>query len=56
MHGYAFRGGRETRYFKHRVHQRLPVVWPGAAHQRAIDIEQNQVGQDSIVPAAKIIL
>ena len=36
-------GGFEPGDLAHGVHQRLPVMRAGAAHQRAIDIEKNQV-------------
>jgi len=40
--GNAFGGGFEARYLANAMNQRLPVMRPGAAHQGAIDIEQDQ--------------
>ncbi len=44
VHGNTFGGGFEAGDLTDGVHQRLPVVRAGAAHQRSVDIEKNQIG------------
>ena len=42
LHRDALRGGLDAGHVAHGIHQRLAVVRAGAAHQRAVDIEEDQ--------------
>ncbi len=47
--GMPFGGGFKTGDLTDCVDQRLAMMRTGAAHQCSIDIEKNQIGQDSIL-------
>jgi hypothetical protein len=52
----AIRSGFATGDLADRIDQGLPVVRTGPAHQSSINIEKDQVGQDSILAGLYIRL
>jgi hypothetical protein len=49
VHGDAVGSGFEAGDLADGVHKGLTMMRAGAAHQRSVDVEKNQIGQDSIL-------
>jgi hypothetical protein len=53
--GYSFGGGFEAGHLTDGIHQRLPVMRSGAAHQRSVDVEKNKIGQGFPIVARRVL-